>query len=82
MPSSLRRHANDQRELRIEADSIKDAVDRLLQKHPGLKTIIHDLALLSIFINSKLVRAGADSWDKISLSSDDVISLIVPIAGG
>ncbi len=82
IPSSLRKHANDQREVRIEGGSFRETIDHLLQQYPGLKGLINDSALLSIFINSKLIRTGVDKWDKISLKSDDEISLIIPIAGG
>jgi molybdopterin converting factor small subunit len=82
IPSSLRKHANDQPEIMVDGNSFKDAMDCALEQHPGLKGIINDSTLLSMFINSKLIRTGVDNWDKVLLSSDDEISIIIPIAGG
>jgi sulfur carrier protein ThiS len=35
--------------------------------------------LLSIFINGKLTKA---EWNTVSLTNEDEVSLIIPIAGG
>jgi hypothetical protein len=57
-------------------------MDGLLQEHPDFKAIEDDSALLSIFVNSKLIRTAPERWDTASLNDDDVITLIIPIAGG
>lgn len=82
IPSPLRKHANNQREVVIDGESLKETIEHLFQKYPGFKVINHDFALLCVFINSKLIRSGVDKWDRLYLNNDDEITLIVPIAGG
>jgi len=66
----------------VDGNSLKETMERFLQQYPALRIINHDSALLSIFVNSRLVRTGMETWDSLSLNSDDEITLIVPIAGG
>jgi len=47
-----------------------------------LKITLDDPAMLSIFVNSKLVTTGIEKWDAVSLNKEDEIALILPIAGG
>jgi len=82
IPSPLRKHADNQREVVVDGNSLKETMERFLQQYPALRIINHDSALLSIFVNSRLVRTGMETWDSLSLNSDDEITLIVPIAGG
>ena len=80
IPSPLRKYTNDQREVSVNGRSLKQAMDGLLNEYPGFKVINDDSTLLSIFVNSKLIRT--EQWDTLSLNSDDEITLIIPIAGG
>ncbi len=82
IPSPLRKYVKDQREVIIDGDSLKETMARLLQTYPGLRTINHDSALVSIFVNSRLVRGGIEKWDALSLNSEDEITFVIPIAGG
>ena len=82
IPSPLRAHTNNQREVVIDGDSLKETMDYLLQLFPKLRTIHQDSALLSIFVNSKIVKTHVDEWANLALKSDDEVALIVPIAGG
>jgi molybdopterin converting factor small subunit len=82
IPSPLRKYTDNQREVTVDGRSVKQAMDRLFQEYPGFSSINDELPLLSIFINSKLVRSGIEEWDQLSLNNDDEISLIIPIAGG
>lgn len=82
IPSPLRKYANNQREVIIDGDSLKETMERLFQQYPGFKIMNDDLAFLSIFINSRLIRTDIEKWDELSLNSDDEITLIIPIAGG
>lgn len=81
IPSPLRKYSDNQREVIIDGDSLKETMKRLFQQYPGFK-IINDAAFLSIFINSRSIRTGMEKWDELSLNSDDEITLIIPIAGG
>ncbi len=82
IPSPLRKHTDDQREVVIDGDNLKESMERLLRQYPGLKNVNDNSALLSIFINSRLIRIGIENWDQLSLNNDDEIMLIIPIAGG
>ena len=82
IPSPLREHTNNQREIVVDGDSLKQTMECLLQDYPKLKAIDAESSLLSIFVNSKMVRVEIDEWDKLSLGRDDEVALIIPIAGG
>ncbi len=82
IPSPLRKYADNQREVVIDGDSLQEAMERLLLEYPQLEAMNHDSALLSIFINSRLIRTGIEKWDTLTLNSEDEITLIIPIAGG
>ena len=82
IPFPLRHHTDNQREVVVDGESLKETMDGLMREHPGLETINHDSALLSIFVNSKLVNAAVDEWDSFSLDNKDEVTLIIPIAGG
>lgn len=82
IPSPLRKYANNQREVIIDGDSLKETMERLVQKYPEFKVSIDDSAFLSIFINSRLIRTDIERWDQLSLNNNDEITLVIPIAGG
>ena len=82
IPFPLRKHADNRREVIIDGKNLKETMELLLRQYPGLETINHDSAILSIFINNKLIRTGIKKWDTLILNSEDEIALIIPIAGG
>ncbi len=82
IPSPLRRYTNYRREIKIEASDLSTLMESLLASYQGLSIIREQPALLSIFINGRLVKADEQSWNEIGLKEDDEISLIIPIAGG
>ena len=82
IPFPLRKYADNQREVIISGENLKETMELLLRQYPGLETINHDSALLSIFINNELIRTGNEKWDTLILNNEDEIALIIPIAGG
>ena len=82
IPSPLRKHADNQREVIVDGENLKGIMERLLQQYPGLEIINRDFALLSIFVNSRLIRTAIEKWDTLTVSNKDEITLIIPIAGG
>ena len=82
IPFPLRKYANDQREVIIDAETLKETMDRLFQRYPEFDTMNEDPGILSVCINNKLISTGIDEWDQLSLNKDDEITLIIPIAGG
>ncbi len=82
IPSPFRKHTDNQREVMVDGGSLKEAMERLLLEYPQLEAMNNDSALLSVFINSRLIRTSIQEWDTLALNSEDEITLIIPIAGG
>ena len=82
IPFACRHHTDDQHEINVNGENLEKIMEGLCRQHPGLKTILDDSAMLSIFINSRLVTTGIEKWDAVSLNREDEIALIIPIAGG
>jgi len=82
IPFPLRQYANDEREVVIDGSSLKEAMEQFLRQYPAFERLNQDSTLLSIFVNSQLVRTAIERWDTLHLNSDDEITLIIPIAGG
>ena len=82
IPSPLRKYADNQREVTVDGGSLKEAMERLLLEYPQLEAMNNDSALLSVFINSRLIRTNIEEWDTLTLNSEDEIAIIIPIAGG
>lgn len=82
IPSPLRKYANNQREVIMDGDNLKETMERLVQQYPEFKIINDESAFLSIFINSRLIRTDIERWDQLSLNNNDEITLVIPIAGG
>jgi len=82
IPSPFRKYTDNQREIMVDGGSLKEAMERLLLEYPQLEAINNDSALLSVFINSRLIRTNIEEWDTLTLNSEDEITLIIPIAGG
>jgi molybdopterin converting factor small subunit len=82
IPSPLRRHADNQREVRVEGGSLQETMDGLSRQYPGLKVILDDSAMLSVFVNNKLVRTKGGDSEALRLEHDDEVTLMIPLAGG
>jgi hypothetical protein len=82
IPFSCRNYTDNQHEINMDGESLEEIMKGLWSRHPGLKTIFDDTAMLSIFVNSRLVTTGIEKWDAVSLNREDEIALIIPIAGG
>ena len=82
IPFSCRNYTDNQHEINMDGESLEEIMKGLWSRHPGLKTMLDDTAMLSIFVNSRLVNTGIEKWDAVSLNKEDEIALIIPIAGG
>ena len=82
IPFSCRDCTDNQHEINMDGESLEEVMEGLWRRHPGLKIILDDPAMLSIFVNNRLVTTGIEKWDAVSLNKEDEISLILPIAGG
>ena len=82
IPFSCRNYTDNQQEINLDGDSLEEIMEGLWRRHPELKSTLDDSAMLSIFVNSKLVTTGIEKWDEVPLNKEDEIALIIPIAGG
>lgn len=82
IPFSFRHHTDNKHEINIDGESLKEIMEGLWRRHPGLKIVLDDSALLSIFVNNRMITNGIEKWDAVSLNKEDEIALIIPIAGG
>lgn len=82
IPSSIRKHTENHREITLQATNFKDGIDELLKRYPGLEVVMNNGSLLSFFLNNKLIKTSTENWDTIQLEREDEIALIIPIAGG
>ena len=82
IPFSCRNYTDNKHEINMDGESLEEIMEGLWRRHPGLKIILDDPALLSIFVNSRLVTTGSGKLDEVSLNKEDEITLILPIAGG
>jgi len=82
IPFPFRKHTDNRREVSLTGENLSEILERLLQQYPGLQVIQDQPSLLSIFINGKSIKGGAEQWQQVSIADSDEISLIIPIAGG
>lgn len=79
IPSPFRKFTDKLREIDVDGNTLAECMETLIGQYPGLNSIHDHPALLSIFINGKLIK---DEWNSVLLNDEDEISLIMPIAGG
>ena len=79
IPFPFRKYTDSLREVLVESNTLADCLEALISKYPGMTSIQDHPALLSIFINGKQTKK---EWHAVSLTHEDEVSLIVPIAGG
>ena len=82
IPFSCRNCTDNQHEINMDGESLEEIMEGLWRRHPELKIMLDNSAMLSVFVNSKLVTTGIEKWDVVSLNKEDEIALIIPIAGG
>ncbi|NPA94329.1 MAG: MoaD/ThiS family protein [Thermodesulfobacteria bacterium] len=82
IPSPLRRHTDNRREIVMDAPDLATAMKGLLDQYQGLNFITEEPELLSVFVNGKLVEGGQEKWKEVALNDNDEVTLIIPIAGG
>ncbi|MCE2403881.1 MAG: MoaD/ThiS family protein [Dehalococcoidia bacterium] len=85
IPTPLRRMANGQDKVEIEASNLGEIIDRLESDYPGFKERLLDESgelryFVNIYINGEDVRflQGTDT----STKSGDEVSIVPAVAGG
>lgn len=82
IPFPLRKYVDNNSEIKADYANLFEAMNYLWEQYPDLKSELKDSALMSIFINNKMVGTDSDHWNTILLNNDDEVALIIPIAGG
>ncbi len=85
VPTPLRRITNGQGEVQVEANTIKEAIEKLEEIYPGFKERLLDeqgevRRFVNLYLNDEDIRflKGLDT----ELKDGDVISIVPAIAGG
>lgn len=85
IPTPLQKLTNDQEEIDLRANSIRELIDSLESKYPGIKERICDESgnvrrFVNIFLNDEDIRFLEK--EGTALKEGDVVSIIPAIAGG
>lgn len=85
IPTPLQKLTNEQEEVEVKAASIRELIDGLEQKHPGIKARIcddsgHIRRFVNVFLNEEDIRFL--NKEETSLKEGDEVSIIPAIAGG
>ncbi len=85
VPTPLRRVTNGQGEVQVEANNIREAIERLEELYPGFKERLLDeqgevRKFVNLYLNDEDIRflQGLDT----QLKEGDVLSIVPAIAGG
>ena len=85
IPTALRAHVNDQAQVELEAGSIREILDRLVERHPGLKgRLLDDAGGLNKFVNVYVNDEDVRFLENLAtaVKEGDSITLVPSIAGG
>jgi molybdopterin converting factor small subunit len=82
IPYPLRKHTNNQREVDLAGNNVKEIMDNLLSQFSGLKDSLKQLDFIAIFLNGERIKGDVTQWPAVSVKEGDEIAIILPIAGG
>ncbi|MEL6107663.1 MAG: MoaD/ThiS family protein [Planctomycetota bacterium] len=85
IPTAFRAHTDGEGNVSIEAQTVREALDRLIERYPGLDAILLDesrklVSFVSVFVNEKNIRDL--SHESTPLDASDELLLVPAIAGG
>jgi len=85
IPKILQQAAAIGADLDIDAGNIKGVVDSIVQKYPDACNQLYDSQgnigkYLRFYRNNEMIDSS--SYESLNLDDGDVISLIIPVAGG
>jgi sulfur-carrier protein len=85
IPTPLQKLTNNMAEVAVEASSIREMVDHLEQKYPGIKDRLCDDSgrlrrFVNVYVNEEDIRFLEGK--KTALKETDVVSIVPAIAGG
>ncbi len=85
IPGLLQQDANGSSDVDLEAKTIPEAVRGLVKQYPQLAQRLCDSKgrikkYVRFYINQEVIET--DKYQSLSLKEDDLISIIIPVAGG
>lgn len=85
IPTPLRRFADDQKTVDVEATTVKEALDRLVTQHGALKTHLYDEEgqlrnFVNVYLNDTDVRKL--QREDTPVKPEDTLVIVPSIAGG
>ena len=85
IPTALRAHVNDQAKVDLEAGTIREILDRLVEQHPGLRGRLLDEAgglnkFVNVYVNDEDVRFLENLGTPVKPGG--AVTLVPSIAGG
>ena len=85
IPSPLQKLTQEKSEIKIEAKNIRELIDNLEKKYPGIKDRLCDennklRRFINIFVNGEDIRFL--NMEETTLKDEDEVSIIPAIAGG
>ena len=84
IPTAMRQHADGQAVVEVSASSVKEALDNLGAKHPGITGRLFDNGQVRRFINIYLNDEDVRYLDSLqtAVKEGDELSIIPAVAGG
>jgi molybdopterin synthase sulfur carrier subunit len=84
IPTAMRQHADGQAVVEVAAASVKEALDNLGVKHPGITGRLFDNGQVRRFINIYLNDEDVRYLDNLqtAVKEGDELSIIPAVAGG
>jgi molybdopterin synthase sulfur carrier subunit len=81
---NLRRYTSFEEEVKLDATSLRAALDALVARHPGLRPVLYDgdgklRSVHRLFLNGEVLDVGLDDRP---LAPTDELGILTAIAGG
>lgn len=85
IPTAFRKHTGGEGVVSLEANSVREALDQLVERHPEIQSSLLDdsrsvLSFVNVFINDKNIRDL--DHEATPLAESDELLLVPAIAGG
>jgi MoaD family protein len=85
IPTALRGHVGDKARVDVDGATVRDVLDQLVEKHPGLRgRLLDDGGELNRFVNVYVNDEDVRFLENLAtaLKAGDTVTLVPSIAGG